>query len=439
MRGFSKCKNQGGRRMDPRFSVTDKDLNDAIELTKTFVAIPTVSPGGSHYAEFVSCLESEIKTRVPRMQLDRHVIPMDAYEDFPEIRDAMKGDRIVLFARTNTVGKPKIHMNDHYDVVGPGDINKWNITPPFEPKLVNDRIYGRGACDPKGSIAALIEALRIIHREKRELKYDITISFTPDEEIGKATGTWYLAEQTKLGTPFIEGEFFFSVDGAQNVISIGKTGLINFEVDIEGRAGHISRSYNAVNAVHLAEPLLAGLIELKSTIERRSSDYPSDPATGLGHVRPNLSITMISGGHSTEVIPDRCLIAGSRLVLPDESPNSMADARKELVNCLLDIKLRYQMNFRFKVEEVLYPFITSQDHPAITRLREVASRGRVKGFPVALSQGPNDISWVKRNLDLPTFGRGVQTMDCNVHSYDENVPVSNIKQAIEDLVVFLTE
>ena len=422
-----------------RYILSDKDLQNAVELTKHLVEIPTESPGGENYEEFINFLESEIKKRIPKIQIERIIVPNEIYQSYPEYKDKLKAKRIILILKTITQGKPRAHLNGHYDVVNAGDLNKWTVSPPYEPCVVDEHIYGRGACDMKGSIASLIKALEIIYRESRKLIYDLTISFTPDEEVGSYSGLSYLIEETKKGNKFIDGNFFFSLDGTQNEISIGKTGLINFEIEIIGKATHIARSFSGINAVNLAVPFLNELIDLKIKVEQRVSRYPANPDLPFEKVRPNLNITSIHGGFSDYSVPDSCVIRGSRTVIPDESENPMIDAQNELLNTIIRIKQLYQIESNFWVKRSIPVFIITEDIPDLKRLRKVASQVEDKLFPVACSMGYNDIAWVKHELDIPTFSRGIQRESCNVHSFNENVPIKNIKIATEDLINFLSE
>jgi di/tripeptidase len=101
--------------------------------------------------------------------------------------------------------------------------------------------------------------------------------------------------------------------------------------------------------------------------------------------------------------------------------------------------LRGSLQLNFWVKIGIPAFIITEDIPDLQRLRKAASRIEGKLFPVACSMGYNDIAWVKHELDIPTFSRGIQREGCNVHSFDENVPIKNIKIAIEDLIKFLSK
>lgn len=424
--------------MKKSYVLSDKDFKDTVLLNARLVEIPTVSPEGENYEDFVALLEGELEQRYPGVKMERVIVPPEVYEDIPEFRAQFVGERINLVGLIKAEGKPKAHLNCHYDVVAPGDLDKWTVTLPFTPRLVEDRQYGRGACDMKGSIASLLKALEIIHREQRELKYDISLSFTPDEEPTQYSGLKYLVDETLRGRPYIEADFFYSLDATQNEISIGKAGTIDFEIKIRGKATHIARSYTGINAIQQANFFLNALFDLKLEVESFSSKYPANPDLSIGFVHPNLNVNVIHGGSNNSSVADSCVILGNRTVLPDESENPVVFAQNQLVTTILKIKQKYQIDCDFRVIPGLPPFISSLDDPYLQALRIASSRREGKLFPVACSMGPNDIAWVKELLGIPTFSRGVQREGCNVHSFDENVPIENLKIAVEDLVDFLS-
>jgi acetylornithine deacetylase/succinyl-diaminopimelate desuccinylase-like protein len=270
----------------------------------------------------------------------------------------------------------------------------------------------------------------------RKLHYDLDISFTPDEEAG--AGIRYMTEETLRGKPLIEGDFFFSLDGTQNEISIGKAGLISFEITVKGKPVYSGRSFLGVNAILRSVPVLQALDALKPIIEKRTSSLPANPDLPLLQAHPNLNVTLIKGGYSSHGVPDECWIYGDRYVLPDESEQPMESARNELINCILETKQMHQLDLDFEVEQVTPAFSVSPDEEHIHRLRLSASEDGTL-FPVACSMGSNDISNVAHKLGICTVSRGVQREDCNIHSYNENVPLANLKIAIRDLIRFFSD
>jgi succinyl-diaminopimelate desuccinylase len=418
--------------------LVEKEMEDAASLIQQLVSIPTESPEGVHYKEFIDLLENEIHRRLPEFRTERIIIPSHVYDRFPDYKAQLQSERIILMARSPRTGREKIHVNGHYDVVKEGDPAKWTMAPAYSPRLIDGRIYGRGACDMKGSIVAFLKALEMIRKLGLRLHYDLEVSFTPDEEIGVYGGVLYLAEETLRGNKLIDSRFFFSLDGTQNEINIGKTGLISFEAKIKGRSVHSCRSFLGVNAIFRAIPVLQAIEALKPKIEQRVSRFPANPDLPLLRVRPNLNVTLVRGGFAAHAVPDECWIYGDRNVLPDESEHPMEDAKNELVNCLLETKQAHQIDMDFKVEEVTPAFASSPDDPHVQRLSHAAEQEGVV-YPISCSMGSNDIAHVPSKLGICTVSRGVQREDCNVHAYNENVPLANVKIGIRDLIRFLSD
>ncbi|MGI6142512.1 MAG: peptidase dimerization domain-containing protein [bacterium] len=205
------------------------------------------------------------------------------------------------------------------------------------------------------------------------MKYDLIISFTPDGELSNHTGLDHLLDLSESGGDYFDVDFFLSLDGAQNYISTGKTGLIQFFITIKGQASHIARSFLGVNAVNLAIPLLVELKKLAEEISKRTSNIKVNPELPYRYVRPDLAITVINGGSSFERVPDQCLIQGHRLVVPAEGADPMAEAMDEIVSTIMGVKQKYQIPLEFRVVPAIPPFITSSDHPALRELAEIAA------------------------------------------------------------------
>jgi acetylornithine deacetylase/succinyl-diaminopimelate desuccinylase-like protein len=148
---------------------------------------------------------------------------------------------------------------------------------------------------------------------------------------------------------------------------------------------------------------------------------------------------LIKGGYAPHVVPDECWIYGDRTVLPDESNQSMEDAQNELINCILETKQKHQIDLDFKVEQAIPAFSFPEEEEHIQRLRRSAAKEEGILYPVACSMGFNDISHIAKKLGICTISRGVSGEDSHVHSYNENVPLVNLKTAIRDLICFLSD
>ena len=112
-------------------------------------------------------------------------------------------------------GKPGVMFQAHFDVV-PADPSQWTVTHPFKPLVRDGRLYGRGATDDKGNVAAVMMALRELAGREDELQGRVLFAFTGDEEIGGANGAGYVARMLEE-----RGElprFLINADGGMIVI-----------------------------------------------------------------------------------------------------------------------------------------------------------------------------------------------------------------------------
>lgn len=118
--------------MSKKFVLSQNDLNETVELIKQLVEIPTESPLGKGYEEFIDFMESVVRNRLPKMKIDKITIPKEYYKNFPEFEKIANHKRIILILKTLLPEKPKAHLNGHYDVVETGDLQKWTICSPYD-------------------------------------------------------------------------------------------------------------------------------------------------------------------------------------------------------------------------------------------------------------------------------------------------------------------
>src|SRR5690606_27693873 len=136
-----------------------------------------------------------------------------------------------------------LHFNAHYDVVPVS--GGWRHGDPFSGALDGGWIYGRGTADMKGSIAALLLALRALSACGVEPRTNIEVSFTADEETDSALGAGWLVQHGP-----IEPDYAVVMEGGeQDAICCGHNGVVWLEVTVHGRAAHGSRPEQGVNAL----------------------------------------------------------------------------------------------------------------------------------------------------------------------------------------------
>jgi succinyl-diaminopimelate desuccinylase len=224
------------------------DLADeqTLELTKQFIRAESVSPRDEGcqliIADFLKPLGFEIQH--------------------------MRFDDVDNLWATRSNGKPGIPVfvfAGHTDVVPPGPIDEWRSNP-FEPVVEGDTLYGRGAADMKGSLAAMLTGMKRFIQSAVDYEGTLAFLITSDEEADAINGTVkVLQELDKRGTPVtwcIVGEPSSS-ETLGDSVRIGRRGSLNADLTILGQQGHVAYPADADNPIHAAMQALADLVNTR--------------------------------------------------------------------------------------------------------------------------------------------------------------------------------
>lgn len=255
------------------------EIRSVADLTEALIACPSVTPAAGLVFD---CLEAQLAPL--GFSVHRAVTgepPEGPVENLFAIRQGPEGSRHFAFA-------------GHLDVVPPGE--GWTsapFAPERRPSPGGDLLYGRGAVDMKGSIAAMVAAAREIPAEAGTLSFVIT----GDEEGPAKYGTVALIEHMRevgaIPDLCLVGEPT-SVARLGDTVKIGRRGSVNIWLEVEGQEGHVAYPHRADNPV---PKLVALLAELDALVLDEGTDWfqPS-----------NLEITDITVGNpATNVIPPR--------------------------------------------------------------------------------------------------------------------------------------
>ncbi len=199
---------------------------------------------------------------------------------------------------------PALAFNTHMDVVPAGD--HWT-SPPFELTELEGRLYGRGACDAKGSLVAMVEAMALLHEAQDRWSGTVVGVFVVDEEVGSAGARHFAADPTAAGVESID----YAVVGeptANEAVTAHK-GSLRPVIVVSGRTAHSGTPSKGVNAIEGAARLAALVAEYQATLAARPH-----PLVGAA----SAAITRIQGGIADNIIPDRCELVLDRRVIPGE-------------------------------------------------------------------------------------------------------------------------
>jgi succinyl-diaminopimelate desuccinylase len=251
------------------------------------------------------------------------------------------GDVDNLWARRGS-SKPLFVFAGHTDVVPPGPLHEW-ATPPFEPVIRDGCLYGRGAADMKGSIAAMVTACERFITEHADHRGSIAFLITSDEEGPSVNGTVKVIELLRTRNEQIDWCLVGEPSCRNQIgdtIKNGRRGSLNGVLEIRGKQGHVAYPQLADNPIHRAAPALAEL----ATVEWDAGNEFFPPTT--------FQISNIKAGSGTEnVIPGLLKIMFNLRF----STASTADSLRLRVD---EILTRHGLNYEIAWKLSGEPFLT---------------------------------------------------------------------------------
>ena len=206
--------------------------------------------------------------------------------------------RANVLARVEGRGGPSLIFEAHTDTV---EVANMEIEP-FSPQVRDGKVFGRGACDNKASLAAMITALQSV--TGRGLPPgDITLAATCDEEY-RASGVRYLTDHGFRADGGVVGE------PTKLKLVIAHKGALRLQIVTRGRAAHSSEPEKGESAIFHMARVVSALEEYGKTLSLREK-HPLVQG-------PTVSVGLISGGQAPNIVPDRCEIVVDRRMVPGE-------------------------------------------------------------------------------------------------------------------------
>ena len=345
------------RREDRVLAEVEAARDEIVAFTAEMIRIPTVNPPGACYRDCAELIGR-------RLGMSGLAVEYVEAEGRPE--HTAEYPRVNVVGRGLAVpGRPRLHLNGHFDVVPPGD--GWTVDP-FAGVAREGRIYGRGASDMKSGIAAAVFAVEALRRAGVELEGAVDISATVDEESGGFAGVAHLCEAGIISSDNTRYAIIPEPFGPARVC-LGHRGVYWFDVIAHGHAAHGSMSHLGRSAIDDMGALLEAFqTRLAPELATRVSALPVVPEPSR---RPSLNVNAIAGGQSGEAtqsacVADRCVATFDRRFIPEEP---FDEVRAEIARLVTSVEGDDpERRFTIKERLVVHPTSAPSGSPLVAAL-----------------------------------------------------------------------
>jgi succinyl-diaminopimelate desuccinylase len=394
----------------------DERREELVELARALIRFPTVNPPGEAYRPCAEFIGDRLRGRGFAVDYVRATDTPGDSERHPRIN--------VIARRAGAAAGPCVHFNGHIDVVQAG--GGWTMDP-FAAVVSNGRVYGRGACDMKGGLAAAIIAVEALIDSDGRWPGTLEISGTVDEESGGYGGVHYLAQRGWFSPPRVDHVIIpepLNVDR----VCIGHRGVWWAEIQTHGRMAHGSMPFLGDCAIrHMHAVVERFERDLYPRLAARHTDMPVVPS-GARH--STLNINSIHGGQAegpgfpAPVVADSCRMVIDRRLLIEESIDSVKGEVRELLEQLvLD-----RAGFRYDIRDIFEVAPTMADRNGPVARSTAAAVRRVLGRDPEFicSPGTYDqkhIDRVGKLRDCIAYGPGILDL---AHQPDEYVVIQDM-------------
>ncbi len=339
----------------------------------------------------------------------------------------LKYDRIFIDKKFHNVvgiiGKGKTHIlyDAHTDTVTVPDKSLWKQDP-FKPTIRKGRLYGRGAADDKGPVAAMVYAGGIVKSllQKNPRDFTLLVSASAREEIGQTQWLDFITKKLNFKLDFV-------VIGEPSDLKIitGHKGRAEFKIAVKGKSVHASIPSEGINAVHNASEIINQITSLNKKYK-------------TGHLgRPVISVTKINSpaDASINTIPDTCEFYIDRRTIETETRQSV---RNEIEKILSDFRREKKGRGKTSIKYFHYysPWIIEKKHPLVRAAAKTFSS--LLSTPTSLAPKLRIVTWpfctngsfTMGERHIPTIGFGPGEEE-QAHIIDESISIKQMMFAID--------
>lgn len=303
-------------------------------------------------------------------------------------------------------------LNGHMDTIPP---EGRDVVSPYSGSVRGGKLYGLGALDMKGALAAYIYAVSALIKAKVEIAGKLYLAFVVDEESGSCSGygTQFLLEEGVVPRACIIGEH------GSGVVRVGQRGVYRFKLTTMGEAVHTGMS-----AWEKGEQGKNAVVEMARAIEAvKGLEIPHKPSRIFVGRKPVFTFpTKIVGGQSLNVVPSECEAYGDVRLMPGNSDNQVK---------MLMVERLQKLSIEYKIDDLMFVPAAEVDpreqvvETLVSQVKEVMGK-----TPQLKGSGPATDGWMLTKRDVPTvFGFGPD--GGGAHGKGEWVDLKSLKKVTE--------
>lgn len=360
--------------------------------------------------------------RIPSLSSHEEAVAIRLAEEMRRVGFAdVWTDRIGnVIGRVGSGQGPKLLFNGHMDTVDVGELDRWPYSP-YDGVIQDGCLYGRGACDMKGGLAAMVYGVKALLDSGVNLAGDLYVVGVVQEEPCEGLAVRVLIEEEG-----IRPDFVVLGEPSNLHVRIGHRGRLEMQVKVRGKAAHASSPDLGDNAIHSAARLIFG-------IELLTSRLATDPFLGRG----TLAVTEIeSQAASRNAVPDCCIFyIDRRLTLGETERKALAEIQSIINTEEVDAQVQVTeyratsyAGYECQARNAFPAWVMPDDHPLVQAT--VRSVRETLGYRPRLGRWPfsTDGTYTAGVANIPTVGFGPGE-ERYAHTLDEQVRLNDVVDA----------
>ncbi|MBW2305293.1 MAG: ArgE/DapE family deacylase [Deltaproteobacteria bacterium] len=393
----------------------DERQGELVELMQRLIRAKSYNPPGTE--------ENVARVILPELErLGFKVQVVEVERGRPNIIATLSGEK----------DHPRLLYYGHMDTMPPGNPELWDVDP-LGAEIIDGKIYGRGACDHKMPIAALIAAVDALNSEGVKLRESLVFVCVSDEEMGGTYGMKHLVERRMVKAdwgvygcttciPPEDLEYLPNL-GTDNII-MALSAMKRYRITLRGKLTHGMFLEKGINAAEAAGALITALKERAEQVNRLEH-----PLTG----RARMYVNAVQAGPK---YPDVCDITVTRTLHPGEDPPQGKADVEEVVESFRAREPRIQTEITpvFDWPGAIVP----RDAELIDSLRKAASKVTGREPTVTGIPSSSDMRWFVNDLNIPMvmFGYGYLM---NHHAVNEHIAVEDLVNSAKAYALNITD